>query len=342
MVDLLIAGGGPIGLATAIEAATEGMTVRVLEPREAPIDKACGEGLMPSARVALARLGVHPSGREFVGIRYLDADARRSAEARFPEGPGLGVRRTDLSAELTDRALEVGVDLVREAAEVPRSGSDSVTVGAHRARWFVAADGLRSPTREALGLNGFPGPVGSRRFGLRRHYHVSAWTDLVEVYWSRHAEAYVTPVGEDLVGVALLCAPGRRFGDWLADFAGLQTRLDGARPANAVRGAGPLRQSVTRRVSGRTLLVGDAAGYVDALTGEGISVGLRCAHELVRCLLADRPQDYEVAWRRATRSYRVLTGGLLAVTSRPLVRRALVPAAARWPALFSAAVGRLG
>ena len=71
-------------------------------------------------------------------------------------------------------------------------------------------------------------------------------------------------------------------------------------PASGVRGAGPLRQRTTRRVAGRALLVGDAAGYVDALTGEGLSVGLACARELVRCVVAGRPQEYERAWRRAT------------------------------------------
>src|SRR5512135_476662 len=92
--DLVVVGGGPIGLATAIEAALAGMVVTVIEPRPSPVDKACGEGLMPAARQGLLRLGVEPEGMDFHGIRYLAPGA--SAVARFRRGPGLGVRRTTL------------------------------------------------------------------------------------------------------------------------------------------------------------------------------------------------------------------------------------------------------
>src|SRR6185437_3469572 len=96
------------------------------------------------------------------------------------------------------------------------------------------------------------------------------------------AEAYVTPVSDDLVGVAVLGpGDGTRFEGWLPEFPELYGRLAGAEPATAVRGAGPLRQRATRRVAGRALLVGDASGYVDALTGEGISLGLAHARAAV-------------------------------------------------------------
>jgi flavin-dependent dehydrogenase len=162
------------------------------------------------------------------------------------------------------------------------------------------------------------------------------------VYWADSAEAYVTPVAADLVGVAVLCPGGRPYQAWLEDFPALRERLDGAEPASEVRGAGPLRQDVTARVRGRTLLVGDAAGYVDALTGEGISMGLTCARELVAALVADRPQDYDAAWRRTTRRYRILTGGLLSVAGRPTLRRGIVPAARALPGAFAAIVNQLG
>jgi flavin-dependent dehydrogenase len=122
----------------------------------------------------------------------------------------------------------------------------------------------------------------------------------------------------------------------------LRERLDGATAVSPVRGAGPLRQHATGRSRGRCLLVGDAAGYVDALTGEGISVGLACARELVRCLVEDRPNDYEPAWQRATRRYRMLTGGLLWAAGTPALRPAIVPAAQRLPRVFSAIVNSLG
>jgi flavin-dependent dehydrogenase len=89
------------------------------------------------------------------------------------------------------------------------------------------------------------------------------------------------------------------------------------------------------------LLVGDAAGYVDPLTGEGIAVSLAAARELVGCLVRDRPQDYERAWQRATWRSRFITAGLLWARRRPGIGRAVVPVAARLPKVFAAAVNQL-
>ena len=208
-----------------------------------------------------------------------------------------------------------------------------------RTRWVVAADGLHSPARRAAGLDRpVRGPV---RYGLRRHYRLAPWTDLVEVHWSRHGEAYVTPLGPELVGVAVLAGPGSTFPERLAAFPALSALLRGAPPVTSVRGAGPLRQRAARRCSGRLLLVGDAAGYVDALTGEGIAVGLATARALASVLSEERPQDYDAAWRRESRRFRALTAALLWGSSRPAVRRSLVPAAQLLPSVFARAVDQL-
>lgn len=338
--DLLVAGAGPVGLATAVMAAQAGWRVVVADPRETPTDKACGEGLMPSAVTALRRIGVRPPGWPFAGIRYVAAAGEPVAEARFRAGPGLGVRRTALSAALGRRAADLGV--VRLAARVGAVRQDAAGVCAAgvRARWLVAADGLHSPLRRSLGLD-LP-PRGTPRWGLRRHFAVAPWTDVVEVHWSEAAEAYVTPVGPDTVGVALLTARrGAGFDELLGGFAALARRLDGAPPTSPLRGAGPLRQRARARSCGRVLLAGDAAGYVDALTGEGVAVGLAAARAAVGCLLAGRPGDYDAAWRRASRRYRTLTTAVLAASQRPALRAALVPAAARVPAVFGRVVDAL-
>jgi flavin-dependent dehydrogenase len=336
-VDLLVAGGGPAGLATALHAARAGLSVRVLEQRADVIDKACGEGLMPGALAALQDLGVDPVGHPITGITYC-APGRR-AGAAFRSGEGRGVRRTVLHAALRAAVDAAGVTVEQTKVGTVTQDAGGVTVDGRRARYLVAADGLHSPLRRALGLD--QPSSGRARYGQRRHYALAPWTDRVEVHWSRDAEAYVTPVGDDLVGVAVLSTTRRSYDDHLSAFPELLARLAGATTASDVRGAGPLRQSARRRTAGRVLLVGDAAGYVDALTGEGVALALGQAGAAVRAVLTDDVDGYETQWRRVTRRYRWLTVGLVTATSPKPLRRAIVPAAAALPPVFALAVNAL-
>lgn len=345
MVDVLVIGGGPAGLATAVNARLRGLSTRILEPRSEVIDKACGEGLMPAAVKALTRLGVEiPRSHVFEGVRYVAGEV--TAEGRFPEGPGLGVRRTVLHRALRARAVELGVDIVAERAREVVDLGDRVEVGAHVARYVVAADGLHSPTRRQLGL-GLP-PRRPRRLGVRRHFAVAPWSPMVEVHWSTDAEAYVTPVDDALVGIAILYYPDRvgpaagepPFERLLRGFPALAARL--GEPVTKARGAGPFEQRVARRVVGRVLLVGDAAGYLDPLTGEGIRLGLETSEAAVDAIIAGEPRTYEAEWQRIVRRYWWMTDGLLKVSRGGWTRRALVPAARSVPGVMGLAIGMLG
>ena len=334
-VDLLVVGGGPTGLATAIEARMRGLAVAVVEPRAAPVDKACGEGLMPGALPMLARLGVDPPGRPLLGVRYLDG--RRRVEHRFT-APGRGVRRTELRAALASRAAELGATILPERLESFRQDADGVTGAGIRARYLVGADGLHSTVQRLAGLSA---PAArARRFGLRRHYRVDAWTELIEVHWTPTAEIYVTPVAGGLVGLAVLGPRGTDFEAVAAAVPELAARLVGAEPATGLRGAGPFGQRTIRRRAGRVLLVGDAAGYVDAITGEGLRIGFAHAREAIACIAEDRPGDYERAWRTVSRDFRTLTSALVAAATSPL-RGAIVPTAVAAPWAFGAIVDRL-
>jgi len=227
------------------------------------------------------------------------------------------------------------------AGAVEQDGS-SVWCAGIRGRWLLACDGLHSTIRRQVDLTTHPRATG-RRFGVRRHFRVEPWTDLVEVHWGRHVEAYVTPVADDVVGVALLGPAHHDYDRTLDAFGALRRHLGDAERIGPPRGAGPMHQQTLRRTAGRVRLVGDASGYVDALTGEGVRVGLAQAKAAVATLDDDVPASnaaYEKAWTAATRDYRVLTGGLLAAARSPL-RRGIVPLAVKAPGLYGAVVERL-
>jgi menaquinone-9 beta-reductase len=335
--DVSVVGGGPVGLVAAIEARLAGMSVAVIEQRSGVIDKACGEGLMPGALATLERLGVDPPGMPITGITY--AQGSRSITHHFSGTAGRGVRRLELQESLSARAASLGVRQIEAKVSSVSQASDAVELAAVSAAYVLACDGLHSPVARMLGL-ALPEPIRRRRYGLRRHFSVAPWTDTVEVHYGRNAEVYITPIADDEIGVAVLGPQHTSFDAAIADIHSLASRLDGAEPSSSLRGAGPFRQRTRARTSGRVLLVGDASGYVDAITGEGLRVGFAQAAAAVGCISRGAPIDYEREWDAVTRDFRVTTSALVGFATSPL-RRGIVPLATVLPGRFGAVVDAL-
>jgi len=344
--DLVIAGGGPAGLSTAIAARRRGLSCVVLERRHPPLDKACGEGLMPGGCAWLEQHGVGLAATEraeFRGIRYQLGPW--SAEARFSGRPGFGIRRTILSAALRARAVELGAVLMDETELVAfrefDAGVDVETTGGPLCgRYLVGADGLGSVVRRLSGLE--LKARGPRRFGIRRHFRVEPWTDLVEVHFGDACEAYVTPVAPDLVGVAILFLRRGKYDDLLAGLPALAARLRQAEVASTNLGAGPFRRRSRARATARVALVGDAAGYRDAITGEGLTLAFHQGELLAETVAEGQPLSrYDARAARSCRDIDLLTALVLRMARGRSRRLRLVKTLARHPDLLERALAVL-
>lgn len=342
--DVVVVGGGPAGLATALAARLQGAQVVVLDRRRPPLDKPCGEGLMPDGLDALERLGVslgtcrhHP----LAGIRYIDGEV--VAAARFPARPGAGIRRLDLHRAMVHAAERVGIDLRWGVSadgllpgRGPSFGGVATAGGDVRARFVIAADGLRSWLRKEAGLAGRTEPRSRQRFGVRRHLRMAPWSDHVEVYWAERCEAYVTPVAADEVGIALLWhGKADGWSELLARIPALEARVADASAASRDAGCGPLAQRTRAVIRGNLALAGDAAGYVDAITGEGLALAFHQAEALGGALARGSLRGYPRAHRRICAWPDRLTRAVLALERRPVLRKRAIRALAAKPQLFA-------
>ena len=316
--DLLVVGAGPAGSALAAAAASSGRDVLLIEAAHHPRPKVCAEYASPRIAEELARLGAvgwRQAAIPLDGMRVVAGDA--SAEIRYADRSSprtaWGLDRLQFDAGLAGHARARGARLVEGARLVNllRRG-DRVTGASVRTRdgelevtadWVAGADGARSRTARLLGVERsvrFP-----RRLGLVAHYE--------EIHGLRdHGEMHVgdgyyvglapTPGGQLNVGMALPMGRGsatRRFESAIARLPAVAARLRSSRRITPIRGASPIGHRVSQVAGPGWLLVGDAAGFVDPFTGEGIYRALRSSRAAADALRTEDPASAYRTQRRA-------------------------------------------
>jgi flavin-dependent dehydrogenase len=334
--DVFIVGGGPAGLAAAIAARARGFVVIVADGNAPPIEKPCGEGMSPETVAALAELGVRTAnagGVPLKGIAFVQRLAR--VEGAFPQGPGLGLRRTALHAQLVSRAKECGVEMLwrTPVTTIARDGVQLISGDAIRAKWIVGADGPNSRVRQWLKI---PTRAFRQRFATRRHFQIAPWSSYVEVHWGRRAQAYVTPVSSSETSVVILAArrEDAAFDSAIAEFPDIASRIAGAQLASRERGAVTAQRRLAAVARGNVALVGDASGTVDAITGDGIRLALRHAQAFADAITKNDLALYERAHRKLAAGPTRAGATLLLLDRHPRLRERVISALAANPELF--------
>jgi len=352
--DVLVAGAGPAGALTAILLARAGLRVRLLDRETFPRHKLCGDTLNPGAVAILERHGLSASmASRALPIRGMVVTSPQGVRVAGEYGGGvcgLSLLRRDMDWLLVEQAIGAGVtfepgvvvqgaltDVVDKAPRVVGLSVRSAGGAVHslRAPLTIAADGRRS--RLAFGLGLARHPRRPRRWAIGSYFSgVDGPAGFGEMHIRDAAYIGVSPVPGGLTNACIvvadptpraLASPAALLIDTLRRDPVLADRFSEARMEEAPVVVGPLAVDATGVCVAGLLTVGDAAGFIDPMTGDGLRFAFRGAElaaaaavesgdvslASARALAARREREFRFKWRM-NRALRALVASPMAVS----------------------------
>lgn len=359
---ILIVGGGPAGLMTALILSEQPVELTLIEKYDWPIDKVCGEGIMPKGLEILKKYGVaerisNNAGRFFTGITYFDAVC---AVGKFKSGSGYVVRRTALSQALHDAVkARQNVRLLSNTELIAyQQESESLSVSVRQGRnmenlslgqfdLIIGCDGLRSKVRKLAGLE--TAPLGKQnRIGARVHFQIAPWSTQVEVYWSSGIECYVVPVADDCIEFVFgwnqdllqikTGRPNKLRAKLFSYFPQLASIVEAQVQLSELEAIGSFARQAVTSYADRVVLIGDANFFLDPITGEGLSMAFEQAEILGQFLPVLHRQaggdSFRLEILKLKRRYLRVTRILLFLSQHYLLRQFILVILVLVPKLF--------
>ena len=334
--EVVIIGGGPAGIVAAIAARRCGLRATVLDARKPPIDKPCGEGILPQGVAALGQIGAslrQAGALPFRGIRFVDEE--HCAQADFAGASGYSIRRVKLHQLLLDHATEAGVEF-HWGARVTQIDDRTITTAkeSFSYRWLVGADGQNSLVRKWAGLDNRV--TTEKRYGFCTHFRLPPWSDVPEVHWAHGCQIFVTPVMAEEVGIAVISRdPGLRLERALQLFPAIAKKLSGAVRTTRESGDTTRLSMLPAVTRGRVALIGDASGTVDAVTGHGLSLSFQQAVALAEAMKAGNLSHYQIAHKEIATVPIAMTRLMLLMDRSDWIRSRTIRLLEKSPGMFA-------